>query len=297
MRLKLGVAFLAIYVIWGSTYLAIRFVVETIPPFFMAGTRFIIAGLILYALTRLRSALAPTSLQWKRAFVIGGFLLLGGNGAVVWAEQWVPSGLTSLLIATVPLWMVLLNSLHNRTRPSIGVIVGLILGFTGVALLVGSIENIGEINMIIPGATIIVFGSFLWANGSLYSRSVKTSSSQFQAAAMQMIAGGILLLSASLITGEWRRIMLDQVSPRSMLSWLYLIVFGSIVAFSSYIWLLKQTTPPQVSTYAYINPIIAMILGWALADEALTARTILAAIIIITSVAVITIYPTERKHT
>ena len=297
MRLKLGAAFLAIYIIWGSTYLAIRFVVETIPPFFMAGTRWIIAGLILYALTRTRSTLAPTSLHWKHAFVIGGFLLLGGNGAVVWAEQWVPSGLTSLLIATIPFWMVLLNSLHHRARPSIGVIVGLIIGFAGVTLLIGSIENIGENSMIIPGVTIILFGSFLWANGSLYSRSTETSSSQLQAAAMQMIAGGILLLSVSLITGEWTRVMLDQVSLRSMLSWLYLIVFGSIVAFSSYIWLLKQTAPSLVSTHAYINPIVAMILGWALADEALTSRNILAAIIIITSVAVITTYPAERKRT
>lgn len=295
MRLKLGAAFLAIYIIWGSTYLAIRFVVETIPPFFMAGTRWIIAGLILYALTRTRS-ISPTSMHWKHAFVIGGFLLLGGNGAVAWAEQWVPSGLTSLLIATVPVWMVLLNSLHNRTRPSISVIVGLVLGFAGVTLLIGSIENIGENNMIIPGATIIMFGSFLWATGSLYSRSKETSSSQLQAAAMQMIAGGILFLSASLITGEWTRVVLDQVSPRSMLSWLYLIVFGSIVAFSSYIWLLKQTTPARVSTHAYINPIVAMILGWVLADEALTSRNILAAIIIIISVAIITTYPEERKH-
>jgi len=297
LHLKLGAAFLAIYIIWGSTYLAIRFVVETIPPFFMAGTRWIIAGLILYALTRLGSALAPTSLRWKRAFVIGGFLLLGGNGAVVWAEQWVPSGLTSLLIATVPLWMVLLNSLHHRKRPSIGVIVGLMLGFAGVTLLIGSIENIGENSMIIPGATIVMFGSFLWATGSLYSRSTETSSSQLQAAAMQMIAGGILFLLASLITGEWTRVMLDQVSPRSILSWFYLIVFGSIVAFSSYIWLLKQSTPPRVSTHAYINPIVAMILGWALADEALTSSNILAAIIIIISVALITTYPEERKHT
>ena len=187
----------------------------------MAGTRWIIAGLILYALTRTKSTQSQTSLHWKNAFVIGGFLLLGGNGAVVWAEQWVPSGLTSLLIATTPFWMVLLNSLHHRTRPSIGVIVGLLLGFAGVTLLIGSIENIGENNMIIPGATIILFGSFLWANGSLYSRSTETSSSQLQEVAMQMIAGGILLLSASLITGEWTRVMLDQVSPRSMLSWLY----------------------------------------------------------------------------
>jgi len=235
-------------------------------------------------------------MHWKHAFVIGGFLLLGGNGAVAWAEQWVPSGLTSLLIATVPVWMVLLNSLHNRTRPSISVIVGLVLGFAGVTLLIGSIENIEENNMIIPGATIIMFGSFLWATGSLYSRSKETSSSHLQAAAMQMIAGGILFLSASLITGEWTRVVLDQVSPRSMLSWLYLIVFGSIVAFSSYIWLLKQTTPARVSTHAYINPIVAMILGWVLADEALTSRNILAAIIIIISVAIITTYPVERKR-
>ena len=296
MRLKLGAAFLAIYIIWGSTYLAIRFVVETIPPFFMAGTRWVIAGLILYALARFGGALAPASLQWKRAFVIGGFMLVGGNGTVVWAEQWVPSGLTSVLIATVPLWMVLLNSLHNRARPRVGVIVGLMLGFAGVALLIGSIENIGENSMIIPGAATIIFGAFLWATGSLYSRSTETSSSQLQAAAMQMIAGGILFLSVSLISGEWTRVMLDQVSQISILSWLYLIVFGSIVAFSSYNWLLKQTTPARVSTHAYINPIVAMILGWALADEALTSSNILAAIIIIISVAIITTYTEERKH-
>jgi drug/metabolite transporter (DMT)-like permease len=297
LRLKLGVAFLAVYVIWGSTYLAIRFVIETIPPFFMAGTRFIIAGLILYALTRLRGTPPPTSLHWRDAFVIGGLLLLGGNGAVVWSEQWVPSGLTSLLIGTTPLWMVLVDSLHHRTRPSIGGTFGLLLGLAGVALLVGSIENIGENNMIIPAAIIIVFGAFLWATGSLYSRSARTTTSQLQPAALQMIAGGILLLSASLITGEWTRVILDQVSLRSMLSWLYLIIFGSLIAFSSYIWLLKRTTPSRVSTHAYINPLVAMILGWALAEEALTARNVLAAIIILISVAVITTYAAESEHT
>lgn len=296
LRLKLGMAFLAVYVIWGSTYLAIRFVIETIPPFFMAGTRFIIAGLMLYALTRVRGVPAPTSVHWREAFLIGGLLLLGGNGAVVWAEQWVPSGLASLLIATTALWMVLLNSLHHRTRPSIGGIVGLLLGFAGVVLLVGSIENMDKNSMMTPAAAIIVFGAFLWASGSLYSRNSKTSSSQSQPAAMQMIAGGILLLSTSLITGEWTRVMLDQVSLRSMLSWLYLIIFGSIVAFSAYIWLLKRTTPSRISTHAYINPLVATILGWALAEEALTATNILAAIIIILSVVVITTYPAEREH-
>ena len=293
LQLKLGLAFLAIYGIWGSTYLAIRFVVETIPPFFMAGTRFIIAGLILYVLMRLRGAQAPTSLHWRDAFVVGAFLLLGGNGAVVWAEQWIPSGLTSILLATMPLWMVLLNSLHHRMKPRIGVIFGVILGLAGVALLVGSIENFNENNLILPNAIIIVFGAFLWATGSLYSRSAKTSSSQVQPAAMQMIAGGILLIFASLITGEYSRIMLNQVSLRSIISWLYLIFFGSLVAFSSYIWLLKKVSPHRVSTHAYINPIVALILGSALAEEALTTRSLLAAIIIIISVAIITAYPNE----
>ena len=296
LRLKLAMAFLAVYIIWGSTYLAIRFVVETIPPFFMAGTRFIIAGLMLYAVTLVRGAPAPTSVHWRDAFVIGGLLLLGGNGAVVWAEQWVPSGLTSLLIATTPLWMVILDSLHHRARPSIGGIFGLLLGFAGVALLVGSIENMDKNNMMIPAAAIIVVGAFLWASGSLYSRSSETPSSQLRPAAMQMIAGGLLLLSASLITGEWTRIMLDQVSLRSLLSWLYLIIFGSLVAFSAYIWLLKNTTPSRISTYAYINPLVALFLGWMLAEEVLTTGNILAAIIIIISVMVITIYPAERKR-
>lgn len=295
LRLKIGLAFLPVYIIWGSTYLAIRFVVETIPPFFMAGTRFIIAGLILYFLTWMRGAPAPTSMHWRDAFVIGGLLLLGGNGAVVWAEQWVPSGLTSLLIATTALWMVLLNSLRYRKKPSIGGTVGLLLGFAGVALLVGGIENNGSNSMMIPAAVTVMLGAFLWACGSLYSRSAKTSSSQLQPAAMQMIAGGILLLSASLITSDWTRIIMDQISLPSLLSWLYLIIFGSIVAFSSYIWLLKHTDISRVSTHAYINPLVAVILGWALAEEALTANNVIAAIVIILSVVVITTFPPEKS--
>lgn len=296
MNLKFGIAFLAIYVIWGSTYLAIRFAVETIPPFLMAGTRFIIAGVILYALIRSRGAQTPTFVHWRDAFVVGCLLLLGGNGAVVWAEQWVPSGLTSLLLATMPLWMVSLNSLNKRIKPNIGVIFGVLLGFAGVALLVGSIENIGENNMMMPGAIIVVMGAFLWASGSLYSRSSKTPSSQLQPAAMQMIAGGVLLLFASLITGEWTRLVLNQVSLHSMFSWFYLIIFGSLVAFSSYIWLLKHTDPNWVSTHAYINPIVAMILGSTLAEEALTTRSIVAAIIIIISVAMITTCSSEKDN-
>ncbi len=295
-RIKLGMAFLAVYLIWGSTYLAIRFVVETIPPFFMAGTRFIIAGAVLYILTWVRGAQAPTSIHWRDAFVVGGLLLLGGNGAVVWAEQWIPSGLTSLLIATTALWMVLLNSLRHRTKPTVGGTFGLLLGFAGVALLVGGIENTGDTFMVIPAA-VVTLGAFLWACGSLYSRSAETLSSQLQSPAMQMVAGGILLLSASLITGEWKMIMLDKVSLPSVFSWLYLIIFGSLVGFSSYMWLLKHAQISRVSTHAYVNPLVAVILGWTLAEEALTASNVIAAIIIIMSVAVITTFPAEREKT
>lgn len=296
LKLRLAIAFLVVYIVWGSTYLAIRFVVETLPPFFMAGTRFIIAGLVLFVFTLLRDAKTPTRLQLKDSFVVGGLLLLGGNGTVVWAEQWVPSGLTSLLLATMPLWLILLNSMYQRKKPSIGVVLGMLLGFAGVALLVGSINNFSNNNMVAPGMLAIVFGAFLWASGSLYSRSAKTSTSQLQPAALQMIMGGTLLFVVSLITGEYTQVMLDQVSTRSLLSWLYLIVFGSLVAFSSYIWLLKQTAPSRVSTHAYINPIVAMILGTFLADEMFTIGNILAAIIIIISVVIITSFSSEQEN-
>ena len=284
----MAIAFLAVYTIWGSTYLAIRFVVDTIPPFFMAGTRFIIAGLTLFAFTQLRGAQGPTRIQWRDAFVVGGFLLLGGNGAVAWAEQWIPSGLTSLLLATMPLWLVLVNSIYHRKKPGLGMSFGILLGFAGVALLVGSMDNFSDNSMIIPGTITLIFAALSWASGSLYSRSTKTSTSQLQPAALQMIAGGLLLFVTSLITGEYTNVTLNQISLLSFLSWLYLIIFGSLVAFSSYIWLLKQTSPSLVSTHAYINPIVAMILGSILADEVLTTGNILAAIIIIISVVIIT---------
>jgi drug/metabolite transporter (DMT)-like permease len=297
LQAKVAAAFAAVYVIWGSTYLAIKFVVETIPPFFMAGTRFVIAGLVLYAFARirLRGDLHETKAHWGRAFIIGGLMLLGGNGAVVWTEQWLPSGLVSLLIATVPLWMVFVDWLRGGSEPSTRIGGGLVLGFVGVALLVGGLENLGESQVDLIGAAIVVFGAFLWANGSLYSRSAKLPSSQLLATAMQMTAGGLLLLLASLVTGEYLQIRMDLISARSLASWIYLIVFGSLVAFTSYIWLLKVTTSAKVSTYAYVNPMVAMVLGWRLGDEPLTLRNMLAAAIILTAVVLITTYQPKRK--
>jgi drug/metabolite transporter (DMT)-like permease len=290
LRFQIAAAFAAVYLIWGSTYLAIRFVIETLPPFFMAGTRFLIAGLFLYVLARWRSNSQVSISHWRTAVVVGGFLLLGGHGAVVFAEQWIPSGLTSLLIATVPLWMGLIDWLRCGSKLDIRVASGLVLGFAGVVLLIGSMETLGGSYIDIIGAAIVVFGSFLWANGSLYSRSAKMPSSPFLATAMEMIAGGLLLLLASLITGEPGRVRLDLVSARSAIAWLYLIVFGSLIAFTSYTWLLKKTTTAKVSTYAYVNPVVAMFLGWALAEESLTIQNVLAAVVILTSVLVITVY-------
>jgi drug/metabolite transporter (DMT)-like permease len=295
MRAKVAAAFAAVYLIWGSTYLAISFVEESLPPFFMAGTRFLIAGSILYALIRLRGTSRETRSDWGKMFVTGGLMLLGGHGAVIWAEQWVPSGLTSLLVSTVPLWMVLSNYLWNRSKPNAKVAAGLALGFLGVILLAGGMESLGASSVDITGATILVFGAFLWANGSLYSRSARLSSSPLLGTAIEMLAGGLLLLIASLILGEWTHIRLDLVSARSAVSWVYLIVFGSLVGFTSYIWLLKNVPPSQASTYAYVNPIVAMFLGWALAHEPFSLRNAVAAAIILAAVVIITAYQTKEK--
>jgi len=295
LRGKVALAFAAVYLIWGSTYLAIRFVIETIPPFLMAGTRFLIAGTILFMLTRLRGASHASPSHWGKAFVIGGFMLLGGHGAVIWTEQWVPSGLVSLLIATVPLWMAILCWKLEGVKPSGVIASALVLGFSGIVLLVGGVEALGESHVDLVGAVIVISGAFFWAFGSLYSRSAELPSSSLLATAMEMIAGGLLLLLASFVTGEWMRFGLNQVSVRSIVSWVYLITFGSLIGFTSYIWLLKATTAARVSTYAYVNPIVAMFLGWALANEPITPRNVLAAVIILASVMIITMHQTQEK--
>lgn len=262
----------------------------------MAGTRFVLAGVIIYVLCRLRGSVHESKGDWGRAFVVGGLMLLGGHGAVIWAEQWVPSGLTSLLVGTVPLWMALMDWVWNRHKPSLRVAGGLALGFAGVILLAGGFEGLGASSVDIAGAAIIVFGALLWANGSLFSRSSRFGGLGLLGTGLEMVAGGVLLLTASLVTGEWSRVQLDLVSTRSLVAWVYLVVFGSLVGFTCYIWLLKTVSTARVSTYAYVNPIVAMFLGWALAQEPITTRNILAAIIILASVMVITTYQKQEKN-
>ncbi|MFN4218749.1 MAG: drug/metabolite exporter YedA [Candidatus Bipolaricaulia bacterium] len=289
-------ALAAIYLIWGSTYLAIRWAVETIPPFLMAGTRFFIAGALLYIWMRLRGTPKPKLSHWVGATIVGGCLLLGGNGGVVWVEKGgFPSGLTALMIATVPLWMALLQWLRG-VRMGGGVAVGLLLGFAGIVLLIGPGELTIGSRVDPVGATVLIGASLSWAVGSLYSRRARLPESALLATAMEMLAGGVLLMLTGLAVGEQRAIRLEAISAHSLLSYLYLILFGSLVGFTAYIWLLRVTTPVLVSTYAYVNPVVAVLLGAMLAGEELTPRTLLAAVVIIAGVALITILGASPKR-
>lgn len=286
---KVIAAFAAVYLIWGSTYLAIRFAIDTIPPHLMASARFLVAGAILYAWARLRGASRPTWSNWRAATIVGGLLLLGGNGAVVWAETRVPSGVTALLVATVPIWMALIEGMRNGgRRPAGAVIAGLLLGLCGLALLLVPGNLAGRVDLL--GAGALILGSFSWAFGSLLSRTAKLPRSGFLAAAMEMIAGGVWLLLFGLATGQAGRVTIAALSLKSLLSLGYLILFGSLVGFTAYIWLLGATTASRVSTYAYVNPVVAVLLGWAFAGEAMTLRTALAAAIIVIAVALIIRY-------
>jgi len=287
-RWRVLVAFAAIYTIWGSTYLAIRFAIETMPPFLMGSARYLIAGAILYALTRRQHTAPIPRIHWRSAFIIGGLLLLGGNGGVIWAEQIIPSGLAALLIATVPLWMALLNWLGgDHVRPNLGVTVGLGLGLLGIVLLVSPDQAASGDSVNPAGVLVLVLAALSWSIGSLYSRKAQLPSAPLLATAMEMLAGGALLLVAGLVTGEAGQIRLEQVSPRSLLALGYLIVFGSLMGFTAYIWLLRVSTPARVSTYAFVNPVVAVFLGWALAGESLTPRTLAAAAVIVTAVVLI----------
>jgi drug/metabolite transporter (DMT)-like permease len=284
--LHIAVALGAVYVIWGSTYLAIRFAIETIPPFLMAGARYATAGLLLYAWSRLRGAPRPSLVHWRSALLVGAALLLVGNGGVVWAEQRVSSGLVALLICTEPLWIVLLVWLRSRQeKPSPRVLAGMALGFAGLIILVKPGSASGGIDPI--GALAVLIASMCWAWGSLYGQRAKLPSSPLLSTGMQMLCGGGLQLLAGAALGEPSRFSLAQVSTKSLLALGYLIVFGAIVAFTAYVWLMKTAPPVLVSTYAYVNPVVAVFLGWAFAGEPITGTTLIAAAVILTGVALI----------
>ena len=296
-RLALFSAFAIVYVIWGSTFLAILFAIESMPPFLMASARFLVAGSLLYAWARfVNGAAAPSRAHWRATAILGVLLLLGGNGLLVWSEQRIPSGVAALFVGTVPCFMVLIDWLRpGGSRPTGRVFAGLLLGLLGLVWLVGPDALMGGGRADFVGAAVVVLCSFSWALGSIYSRHTATPASPFLSTAMQMLGGGAALLLLSVLLREPWAFDASAVSARSLLGLFYLIVFGSIVAFSAYVWLLRVSTPARVSTYAYVNPVIAVFLGWALAGEALTARVAVAAAIIVSGVALITLAPKPAK--
>ena len=292
-------AFAAVYLIWGSTYLGIRYAIETLPPFLMAATRFLVAGAILFTWAAVSSESIRASLsQWPRALMLGALLLLCGNGGVTWAEKYIASGFAALLIATEPFWVVLLNWAISHRRPNGKVLFGVLIGLAGVALLVG--EGLGHggasLSMEFIGSGVVMLSSVAWAVGSVYSNRHPIKTSTSMASGMQMLTGGGLLLLLGLFTGEFHWLNLAKASWTSLVALAYLTIFGSLVAFTAYSWLLRNDTPARAATYAYVNPVVAVLLGWVFASEPITLRVIIAAAIIVGSVALITTYGRETER-
>jgi len=292
-RAQLVAGFAAVYVLWGSTYLGIRFAVETIPPFLMAGTRHLVAGVILYAFARRRGAPPPTARHWKAAAGIGALLLLGGNGLVSWAEQRVASGPAALIVASVPIWMVLLSAAQERRRPSVAVLCGLALALAGIALLVLP-NGAGRAVELLPAGALLL-AALSWSVGSLWSRRAPLPKATLLATAMEALAGGAALWIAGLAGGEGASLHVSAITARSAFALAYLVVAGSILGFSAYVWLLTVSTPERVSTYAFVNPIVAVAFGVMLAGERLTPRIALASAVIVSAVALILRFGTTSR--
>jgi drug/metabolite transporter (DMT)-like permease len=286
-------AFAAVYIFWGSTYLAIFFAVKTIPPFIMAATRFLTAGAILYAIAWKRSDYEkPNFSHWRTSFIVGALLLLGGNGGVVLAEKYISSSLAALLVAIEPFWIVLLSWLWLRnSKPNLKVIAGLALGFFGVWLLISGHNGDADSqssSMQFWSSVSLLIATFCWAAGSLFGIKSPAPKSSLLTAGMQMIGGGVLLLIASLIKGEWMDFRVSDVAASSWLGLGYLIVFGSLIGYTAYSWLLKNAKPERVATYAYVNPLIAVLVGWLIGGDNLTSQMLVAAGVIVGSVVLIT---------
>jgi len=281
-------AFAAVYVIWGSTYLGIRYAVESIPPFLMAGTRNFIAGLLVFGFAYAREKCRrPSRRQWRDALIAGTLMLTIGNGFVTWAEQTVPSGVAALLCALTPVWMVLFDwARPNGTRPGRLVIAGLIIGFAGVALLAHKSGH-GAGAAYGWGVAAVLTSSIGWSLGAIFNRSADKPASPFLSVAMQMLCGGTLMLIAAVANGEWEHFSFARITWLSFGAWLYLMVAGSIVAFTAYVWLLHVSTPARVSTSAYVNPLIAVVLGSTLGQESFSQVMLVAAVMIVSAVVLV----------
>jgi drug/metabolite transporter (DMT)-like permease len=287
-RLHIILAFFAIYVIWGSTYLAIRFTIETIPPLYTAGFRHLCAGTILL-LWALAKGMRPTSAQIRASIVIGFFFFLVGHGSLHWAEKVVPSGQASLLIAIEPIYVFLLSSLVARIwKLNSMLVAGILLGLAGVGLLVGGVAG-GEAGM--PGSTLgtvaILIGALSWSIGIIYSRKSHLSGNPVLLSALSLLSGSAMLLLTGMLAGESKGFSFAQVTTKSWLAFAYLVLFGSVVAFTAYNWLLEHYSPTLVATHTYVNPVVAVLLGWAYGGEALTLKVVLAAAMVVGAVVLV----------
>ncbi len=283
---------LTVYIVWGSTYLAIRTVVQTVPPFLMAGVRFLLAGAVLYLWRRWRGDPAPSRRQWISTGIVGLCLLLGGNGGVVWAEQRVPSGIAALMVGAVPLWMILLDAVRpGGQRPAPRALAGVVIGFAGIVLLLvdpAAFSSQVGVGLDLIGAVVLILAALSWSVGSLYSRHSEMPDSPLLGTGMEMMVGGAGLFGFGVLTGDLGRFDAAAISSASILAWLYLVIFGSWVGFTAYTWLLRVAPVSLVSTYAYVNPVVAVVLGYFLAGEELSWRTLIAAAVIVGAVALTT---------
>ena len=315
MKLRVGIALFAVYVFWGSTYLAISIAVQTIPPFMMAGTRFLVAGLILYLWQRMRGVRPPSRLEWRSAAIVAAFLLVGGNGVLTWAEQYVPSGIAALLVGSVPLWMALIDALvipgagqpsaplafiqrigrplvggPARRRPNWLSWLGLLIGFAGIALLIGpeaTGASAGSRELL--GLVVLLLASLSWSIGSLYSRGAALPAAPLMGTGMEMLLASLGFVVLATLNREWSRFDPASVSTASLLGLSYLIVFGGLFGFVAYTWLLRNVATPVVAAHAYVNPLIAILLGSLVVQEPLTPRILISAGVIIGSVVLISL--------
>jgi drug/metabolite transporter (DMT)-like permease len=288
-------AYVAIYLIWGSTFLGMRLAIDSIPPLLMAGGRFIIAGVLLYSVMRWRGDVAPNRRQWLNAIIIGAMLVTAGNGGVCWAQQTVPTSIAALIVASVPLWIMLADWWRpNGLRPALTTVLGLIAGFIGVGMIVLSKDDQGT-RLVDPlGAGVLLTGNICWALGSIYSRQTKVKApSPLLGVGMQMIAGGVLDVTIGLLLGEGRDFHPDQITAVSAWAFVYLTFVGSLVAYTAYVWLLTVSSTAKVSTYAYVNPVIAVMLGHVGLKEALPHSLALAGLLILVAVVLITRNPVK----
>lgn len=292
---KIVAAFAAIYVIWGTTYLAIAMMVKSIPPYLGAGSRFLVAGTLLFAFLRLRGQPFPTPRQWGWAALAGLLLLVGGNGSIVWAQKTVPSGIASIIVATEPLWIVLASWLFFRGgRPTLLEAAGILGGFAGMVFLIGPsmLAHGGEIDPF--GAGLLVFATVSWAFGSMVSRHADLPDSAPMAMSMEMASAGLIMLLLAIPKGDWAGFSLSAVTLESFLGWLYLVVFGSWIGFVAFFFLMRHCRPSRAATYAYVNPLIALFLGWLVAGEPLSARTLVSAAVILASVAIVVTFSPKK---